>query len=161
MSWGHLLRRARRLKWSRPQIMFYGYPVERLCTYQYSLISLMPGQWSSLRVPRGCTDIQTTASTGLLMNLADAGSPKLDFRAGAAQRPTSLKTSDRNSLLRYMGLPLHTFGKVDSSSSWTQRGNLLFNYDHHREASFSRTYRCKRSTCSVPIHGLSVQQTAS
>ena len=24
------------------QIMFFGYPVERLCTYQYSLVSLIP-----------------------------------------------------------------------------------------------------------------------
>ncbi|KAG7553558.1 hypothetical protein FFLO_02990 [Filobasidium floriforme] len=71
------------------RIMLYGYPVERLCTYQYSLISLMPG---------------------LLMNLADAGGPDLDFRSEKAKRPTSLRTSDRNSLLRYMGLPLHTFG---------------------------------------------------
>ncbi|GHJ86101.1 hypothetical protein NliqN6_2503 [Naganishia liquefaciens] len=72
------------------RILFYGYPVEKLCTYQYSLISLMPG---------------------LLMNLADAGDPSLDFRSESAKKPTSLRTSDRNSLLRYMGLPLHTFGK--------------------------------------------------
>jgi hypothetical protein len=26
--------------------MFYGHPVERLCTYQYSLISLLPGKLS-------------------------------------------------------------------------------------------------------------------
>ena len=25
------------------QIMLFGYPVEMLCTYQYSLVSLMPG----------------------------------------------------------------------------------------------------------------------
>ena len=46
------------------------------------------------------------------MNLADAGDPSLDFRSESAKKPTSLRTSDRNSLLRYMGLPLHTFGKV-------------------------------------------------
>ncbi|KAJ9107482.1 hypothetical protein QFC21_000935 [Naganishia friedmannii] len=83
-----------------PQILFYGYPVEKLCTYQYSLISLMPG---------------------LLLNLADAGDPSLDFRKKTANKPTSLRTSDRNSLLRYMGLPLHTFGKqIDmlKAKSW-------------------------------------------
>jgi hypothetical protein len=26
------------------QIMMYGYPVETLCVYQYSLVSLMPGE---------------------------------------------------------------------------------------------------------------------
>jgi hypothetical protein len=50
--------------------------------------------------------------SGLLLNLADAGDPSLDFRTKTANKPTSLRTSDRNSLLRYMGLPLHTFGKV-------------------------------------------------
>lgn len=71
------------------RIMIFGYPVERLCTTAYSIISLMPG---------------------LLLNLADAGDPALDFRSESTTRPTSLRTSDRNSLLRYMGLPLHTFG---------------------------------------------------
>ncbi|BEJ15278.1 hypothetical protein CspHIS471_0410450 [Cutaneotrichosporon sp. HIS471] len=70
------------------RIMLYGYPVEMLCTYQYSLVSLVPG---------------------LLMNLRDCGSPMLDART-LRTRPTSLRTSDRASLLRYMGLPLHLFG---------------------------------------------------
>lgn len=26
------------------QIMFFGHPVERLCTYQYSLVTLIPGE---------------------------------------------------------------------------------------------------------------------
>ena len=37
------------------QIMFFGHPVERLCTYQYSLITLVPGTfrgcWTLLRQP--------------------------------------------------------------------------------------------------------------
>ncbi len=57
-------------------------------------------------------DLSRTLPLGLLMNLADAGSPKLDFRSGQPRRASSLRTSDRNSLLRYMGLPLHTFGAV-------------------------------------------------
>ncbi|KAI0059582.1 hypothetical protein BV25DRAFT_1828836 [Artomyces pyxidatus] len=72
------------------KIMLYGHPVERLCTYQYSLISLIPG---------------------LLQTLEDCGSPPLATRASTIARPTSLKTSDRKSLLAYLGLPLDLFGK--------------------------------------------------
>ncbi|KAL5524377.1 hypothetical protein ACEPAF_9517 [Sanghuangporus sanghuang] len=72
------------------RIMFYGHPVETLCTYQYSLISLIPG---------------------LLQNLDDCGSPPLASRALTLSPPTSLKTSDRKSLMAYLGLPLDIFGK--------------------------------------------------
>ncbi|WRT69977.1 uncharacterized protein IL334_006970 [Kwoniella shivajii] len=71
------------------KVMLYGYPVEKLCTYQYSLVSLIPG---------------------LLMSLKDCGAPDLDVKKTRV-RPTSLRTSDRSSLLRYMGLPLQVFGK--------------------------------------------------
>ncbi|CAE6518577.1 unnamed protein product [Rhizoctonia solani] len=71
------------------RIMFYGHPVERLCTYQYSLVSLVPG---------------------LLLALEDAGAPAFDRRAGQTERPSELKTSDRKSMLRFMGLPLNLFG---------------------------------------------------
>ncbi|ORX40483.1 transport protein Avl9-domain-containing protein [Kockovaella imperatae] len=70
------------------RIMLYGHPVEMLCTYQYSLVSLMPG---------------------LLMNLRDCGSAELDAKT-TRTRPNSLRTSDRASVLRFMGLPLHLFG---------------------------------------------------
>jgi hypothetical protein len=72
------------------RIMFYGHPVERLCTYQYSLVSLLPG---------------------LLQTLADCGSPPLASRAPTLTKPNSLKTSDRKSMLAYLGLPLDVFGK--------------------------------------------------
>ncbi|KAF8500783.1 transport protein Avl9-domain-containing protein [Russula emetica] len=72
------------------KILFYGHPVERLCTYQYSLISLIPG---------------------LLQTLQDCGSPPLASRAPTLSRPTSLRTSDRRSLWAYLGLPLDLFGK--------------------------------------------------
>lgn len=72
------------------RIMFYGHPVERLCTYQYSLISLLPG---------------------LLQTLEDCGSPPLSTRAPTLTKPNSLKTSDRKSMMAYMGLPLDIFGK--------------------------------------------------
>ena len=74
-----------------PQIMFYGHPVEKLCTYQYSLITLVPN---------------------LLQNLDDCGSPPLATRAQALERPTELKTSDPRSMMRFVGLPLDLFGKV-------------------------------------------------
>ncbi|KAF8182306.1 transport protein Avl9-domain-containing protein [Pholiota molesta] len=72
------------------RIMFYGYPVEKLCTYQYSLISLLPG---------------------MLQTLDDCGSPPLAARAPTLSRPTSLKTSDHKSMMAFMGLPLDIFGK--------------------------------------------------
>ncbi|KAJ3988067.1 transport protein Avl9-domain-containing protein [Lentinula detonsa] len=72
------------------RIMFYGHPVERLCTYQYSLISLLPG---------------------LLQTLDDCGSPPLASRAPTLSRPTSLRTSDRKSLMAYTGFPLDIFGR--------------------------------------------------
>jgi hypothetical protein len=76
---------------SGTQIMFYGYPVERLCTYQYSLVSLLPG---------------------LLQTLDDCGSPPLASRAPTLTKPSSLRTSDRKSMMAFMGLPLDIFGKV-------------------------------------------------
>lgn len=48
------------------------------------------------------------------MHLEDAASPLLESRAFVAKKPTSLKTSDRRSLLSYLGLPLNLFGIVGS-----------------------------------------------
>lgn len=72
--------------------MFYAAssPVESLCTFQYSLVALVPA---------------------LLAHLQDAASPDLDAKSQAVEPPTSLRTSDKQSLLRYLGLPLHIFGK--------------------------------------------------
>ncbi|KAF8722483.1 hypothetical protein AX14_009755 [Amanita brunnescens Koide BX004] len=72
------------------RIMFFGYPVEKLCTYQYSLVSLLPG---------------------LLHTLDDCGSPPLASRAPTLSKPMSLRTSDRKSMMAYTGLPLDIFGK--------------------------------------------------
>jgi Transport protein Avl9 len=58
---------------------------------QFSLISLIPG---------------------LIRNLQDCADPDLDNYEKKLVKPTSLKSSDRNSLLTYMGLPLQIFGKV-------------------------------------------------
>ncbi|VDC01310.1 unnamed protein product [Peniophora sp. CBMAI 1063] len=73
------------------KLMFYGHPVEKLCTYQYSLVSLFPG---------------------LLQTLEDSGSPPLASRAaGLSGPPSTLKTSDRKSMLQFVGFPLDLFGK--------------------------------------------------
>jgi hypothetical protein len=61
---------------------------------QFSLISLIPG---------------------LIRNLQDCADPDLNSYEQNLVKPTSLKTSDRNSLLSYMGLPLQIFGKVGFS----------------------------------------------
>lgn len=57
---------------------------------QFSLISLIPG---------------------LIHKLQDCADPELDSYERNLTKPTSLKTSDRNSLLSYMGLPLQIFGR--------------------------------------------------
>ncbi len=88
--------------------MFYGHPVERLCTYQYSLISLIPGNnaFSGLSI-----EVTDMCVIGLLQNLDDCGSPPLSSRALTLARASSLRTSDRKSMLAYQGLPLDIFGK--------------------------------------------------
>lgn len=74
----------------QPKMLFFGSRCERLCMMQFSLISLIPG---------------------LLRNLEDSAGPDLDNYEKRLAKPTSLRTSDRNSLLSYMGLPLQIFGK--------------------------------------------------
>lgn len=65
---------------------------------QFSLISLIPG---------------------LLRNLQDCAGPELNNYEKKLTKPTSLRTSDRNSLLSYMGLPLQIFGKVSFNPAYT------------------------------------------
>ncbi|KAK3390960.1 transport protein Avl9-domain-containing protein, partial [Podospora didyma] len=74
----------------QPKMLFFGSRCERLCMMQFSLISLIPG---------------------LLRNLQDSAGPELNNYEEKITKPTSLRTSDRNSLLSYMGLPLQIFGK--------------------------------------------------
>ncbi|OHE98836.1 transporter Avl9 [Colletotrichum orchidophilum] len=74
----------------QPKMLFFGSRCERLCMMQFSLISLIPG---------------------LIRNLVDCADPELSNYEKRLARPTSLRTSDRNSLLTYMGLPLQIFGK--------------------------------------------------
>ncbi|GAA5992444.1 hypothetical protein JCM5350_001593 [Sporobolomyces pararoseus] len=77
------------------RVLFYSTTttVEQLCAFQYSLVALIPN---------------------LLTCLQDSASPSLSNRTSNPrnlQKPTSLKTSDKNSLLRYLGLPLELFGE--------------------------------------------------
>lgn len=72
------------------QMLFFGSHCERICLIQFSLISLIPD---------------------LMRNLGDCADPHMDRYAQNLVRPTSLKTSERSSLLPYMGLPLQIFGK--------------------------------------------------
>lgn len=92
------------------QMLFFGSRCERLCMIQFSLISLIPG---------------------LIDSLEDSADPAFDNYSQSIEKPTSLKTSERNScmacpagvvyadnsVLAYMGLPLQIFGKVCSSAS--------------------------------------------
>ncbi|AEO60552.1 hypothetical protein MYCTH_2309831 [Thermothelomyces thermophilus ATCC 42464] len=71
-------------------MLFFGSRCERLCLTQFSLVSLIPR---------------------LLHNLQDSAGPELDSYERSLTMPTSLRTSDRNSLLSYMGLPLQIFDK--------------------------------------------------
>ena len=92
------------------KILFFGSRCERLCMMQFALISLVPG---------------------LLQCLQDSAGPDLDAQARATKKATSLKTSERSSLLAYMGLPLQIFGKGAFFGPYTplQQLDILADYD--------------------------------
>lgn len=46
-----------------------------------------------------------------MRHLRDCADPRMDYYASHVEKPTSLKTSERASLLAYMGIPLQIFGK--------------------------------------------------
>ncbi|KAF2639703.1 LAlv9 family protein-like protein [Massarina eburnea CBS 473.64] len=74
----------------QPKMLFFGSNCERLCMMQFAIISLIPG---------------------LIRHLQDSADPKFNSCEATTVMPTSLKTSERSSLLTYMGLPLQIFGK--------------------------------------------------
>ncbi|KAK1256295.1 hypothetical protein MKX07_008554 [Trichoderma sp. CBMAI-0711] len=74
----------------QPKMLFFGSRCDRLCMVQFSLISLIPG---------------------LIRNLQDCADPELNTYEKKLAQPTSLQSSNRNSLLTFMGLPLQIFGK--------------------------------------------------
>ncbi|QSZ32747.1 hypothetical protein DSL72_002326 [Monilinia vaccinii-corymbosi] len=93
----------------QPKMLFFGSRCERLCMMQFSLISLIPG---------------------LIRNLQDCADPEMDDYRKNLVKPTSLKTSDRSSLLNYMGLPLQIFGKGSLFGPYTplQQLDILADY---------------------------------
>ncbi|EDO19312.1 hypothetical protein Kpol_1036p57 [Vanderwaltozyma polyspora DSM 70294] len=70
------------------KIIFYGNNVESLCNLQFGLISLIPN---------------------LISNLQNSGSPMLHKDVSDIKVVTSFKSSDRASVLTFMGFPLHIF----------------------------------------------------
>jgi hypothetical protein len=82
----------------QPKMLFFGTRCERLCMIQFSLISLIPG---------------------LINSLQDCADPSFDSYSQTVEKATSLKTSDRSSLLAYMGLPLQIFGKGSMFGPYT------------------------------------------
>ncbi|KAF4551940.1 putative late secretory pathway protein AVL9 [Elsinoe fawcettii] len=74
----------------QPKMLFFGTHCEDVCMIQFSLLSLIPG---------------------LMRALQDCADPSMDTYGVNLQKASSLKTSDRQSLLSYMGLPLQIFGK--------------------------------------------------
>lgn len=71
-------------------MLFFGSHCEEVCQVQFSLLSLIPG---------------------LVRNLQDCAAPHLDRYERTVRAQDSVRTSDRTSLLAYMGLPLQIFGK--------------------------------------------------
>lgn len=71
-------------------MLFFGSHCEQVCQVQFSLLSLIPG---------------------LIRNLQDCAAPHLNRYARTVRAQDSVRTSDRASLLAYMGLPLQIFGK--------------------------------------------------
>ncbi|CBX99040.1 similar to LAlv9 family protein [Plenodomus lingam JN3] len=94
----------------QPKVLFFGSHCERLCMMQFALISLIPG---------------------LIRHLQDAADPKFNSCEEKLVMPTSLKTSERASLLAYMGLPLQLFGKGSLFGPYTplQQLDILADQD--------------------------------
>ena len=80
------------------QILFFGSHCERVCQVQFGLISLIPG---------------------LVRSLRDCADPHMDRDAETRRTPDSVRTSDRSSLLAYVGLPLQLFGKGSMFGPYT------------------------------------------
>ncbi|KAM0798149.1 transport protein Avl9-domain-containing protein [Usnea florida] len=93
----------------QPKMLFFGSRCERLCMLQFALISLIPG---------------------LLRKLQDSADPEFDSYEKSLIMPASLRTSERNSLLSYMGLPLQLFGKGSLFGPYTplQQLDVLADY---------------------------------
>ncbi|ORY18554.1 transport protein Avl9-domain-containing protein [Clohesyomyces aquaticus] len=93
----------------QPKMLFFGSHCERLCMMQFALISLIPG---------------------LIRHLQDSADPKFNTHEEHLVQPTSLKTSERASLLAYMGLPLQLFGRGSLFGPYTPLQQLDMLADH-------------------------------
>ncbi|CAN6675007.1 hypothetical protein TRVA0_078S00166 [Trichomonascus vanleenenianus] len=96
------------------KILFFASNTELLCASQFSLVSLVPN---------------------LINFLEDCGSPMLTKYENNMKTPTSLKTSDRNSLLAFMGLPLQIFAEGGMFSPYVPLQQI-----HELKAPESRFY---------------------
>ncbi|KAF2722868.1 hypothetical protein K431DRAFT_35704 [Polychaeton citri CBS 116435] len=93
----------------QPKILFFGSHCERICQVQFTLISLVPG---------------------LIRALRDCADPQMDSYAETLKQADGVRTSDRGSLLAYMGLPLQIFGKGSIFGPYTplQQLDMLADY---------------------------------
>ncbi|SCV04484.1 LAMI_0H16512g1_1 [Lachancea mirantina] len=80
------------------KILIYGSDVEDLCNLQFGLISLIPD---------------------LILNLQDCGSPQLETYRRNLTMINSFKSSDRQSVLKFLGFPLQIFGEGGFFSPYT------------------------------------------
>ncbi|KAF3937358.1 hypothetical protein ABW19_dt0204497 [Dactylella cylindrospora] len=95
----------------QPKMLFFSSKsCEKLCMTQFSLVSLIPG---------------------LLEKLQDASDPELNTYEENLKVSTDLRTSNRKSLLKYMGCPLQIFGKGSLFGPYTplQQLDLLADKD--------------------------------
>ncbi|TKA82676.1 hypothetical protein B0A55_01480 [Friedmanniomyces simplex] len=94
----------------QPKMLFFGSHCERVCQVQFSLLSLIPN---------------------LVKNLRDCADPSMDSYAETLRKPDSVRTSDRSSLLAYLGVPLQLFGKGSVFGPYTplQQLDILTDLD--------------------------------
>ncbi|KAK3074780.1 hypothetical protein LTR53_002512 [Teratosphaeriaceae sp. CCFEE 6253] len=94
----------------QPKMLFFGSHCERVCQVQFSLLSLIPN---------------------LVKNLRDCADPQMDVYAETLHKPDSVRTSDRSSLLAYLGVPLQIFGKGSVFGPYTplQQLDILTDLD--------------------------------
>ncbi|ODA76237.1 hypothetical protein RJ55_08082 [Drechmeria coniospora] len=120
----------------QPKMLFFGSRCDRLCMVQFSLISLIPG---------------------LLHNLQDCADPELANYEKTLVRATSLQSSNRSSLLSFMGLPLQIFGKGSFFGPYTPLQQLDILADHGTKSYLVGSTNClllqqKNRYCDVLIN---------
>ena len=96
--------------------MFFGHPLERLCTYQYSLVTMMAGE-----VPPSVFTATTllTSCIGLLQHLEDCGFHPLATWAPTLTRPTSQNLESQE----HDGVSKFAFGSLRKGEQ-TLKGQL-------------------------------------